>query len=310
MRSSILYVALAFLPLGVAACQKNEGLAQLPPTTAPTAGTGTVPASAPTDAPGTASPAADPGGTSGGLLALTGTTEPARRSTLTPRTSGTVAKVLVKEGDRVARGAAVVVLDPADFALRVRMALAAQSTARANVRAAEVEWKRLAGLVKDQAAPRSQFERLDAQLLVAKAALAQADVGVDMARRDQSNSVVRAPYAGIATMVWINEGEYAAMMPPARLVTLEEVDLIQLKVQVPENGLSRVQVGTALEARFTSIGRTVQAKISRVVRSVDPRTRSFAAIAELPNGDGTLRSGMFAEVRLLGDGAPAEGAKR
>jgi hypothetical protein len=36
---------------------------------------------------------------------------------------------------------------------------------------------------------------------------------------------------------------------------------------------------------------------------MDPRTRTFSAIAELPNKDRALRSGLYAEVSLGGTGA-------
>jgi hypothetical protein len=43
---------------------------------------------------------------------------------------------------------------------------------------------------------------------------------------------------------------------------------------------------------------------------MDPRTRTFAAIAELPNKDHALRSGLYAEVTLVGSkAAPSDASK-
>ena len=48
-------------------------------------------------------------------------------------------------------------------------------------------------------------------------------------------------------------------------------------------------------------------KITRITPTVDARTRTVEVIANIDNGDGKLKSGMLAEIRLLNGahGAPA-----
>lgn len=235
-----------------------------------------------------------------GTLLLTGTTVAYRKSTLAPKVSGTVAKVSVRAGATVKRSATLVVLEQTDFRLMLRQAQAAHATAKARLRAAQVEHKRLSGLLEDRAVPRSQFDKVSAQFDISKAALAQADVAVASARRKLTNAVVRAPFAGVITKVMISRGEAANTMPPTRLLTIEQIDKLELRVQVPETAVKRVTVGTPIRAEFTAIDRTIKTRIARVVSSLDTRTRSFTAIAELDNRDHALRPGMFAEVRLAG----------
>jgi multidrug efflux pump subunit AcrA (membrane-fusion protein) len=52
--------------------------------------------------------------------------------------------------------------------------------------------------------------------------------------------------------------------------------------------------------RFPATNQTLEARLTRVVAAMDPHTRTFAAIAELPNKDHALRSGLYAEVTLGG----------
>ncbi|MFH1130529.1 MAG: efflux RND transporter periplasmic adaptor subunit, partial [Pseudomonadota bacterium] len=82
------------------------------------------------------------------------------------------------------------------------------------------------------------------------------------------------------------------------LIMLEEIDTIEVHIQVPESEMKRVQVGTQVVLRFTAVDKTINAKISRVVPSLDPRTRSFGAIVTLDNPKHELRPGMFVEVTL------------
>jgi RND family efflux transporter MFP subunit len=291
----------------MAACQQDSDAARLPQRASKAPSPAPAPIAPPASQPAATAVTAGAAGSTSGPLLLTGTVRPYRRSTLSPQASGRVAKVLVREGSAVKRNEPLVVLDTTDFRLRLRQALAAQATAKAQVEATRIEWQRLSTLIKDQAVPRSQFDRIDAQLNVGKAGLAQADVAVAMARQALTDATVRAPFDGIVTHVFIARGEYAAMMPPTRLVTIEEVGTLELNIQAPEMALGRIKTGTSIRARFAAIGQTIEAKVSRVVASVDERTRSFSAIAELDNKGGTLRPGMFAEVRLAG---PSEEAAR
>lgn len=237
---------------------------------------------------------------------LSGTTEAYRRSKLAPRVAGVVARVLVREGMVVKEGDALVELDAGDFRLQLRQAEAARQVARAQLDATRVDWDRLSSLTRQNATPRSRFDQVNAQLQVAKAALAQAEVAVEMARKALRDATVRAPFSGIVTDVKIDLGEYATVTPPAELLTLEQVETLELRVLVPETLMPQVREGTPLEVRFGAIDRALTSRVTRLVPSLDPGSRSFAALVELDNRERGLRPGMFAEVRLAGDArAPA-----
>lgn len=234
----------------------------------------------------------------------TGTTEPHRRATLTPRVSGVVTRVHVREGDVVRRGEPLVSLDLEDFTLRLRQAQAGLQVARVQHDAARVEWERNKALLDDRSIPQAQFDAIHARFEGAKAAVAQAEVAVDMARKALRDAVVRAPYDALVSRRLVSEGEYATTMPATQLVTIEEVTVIDLRVQVPAAEMQRVQAGTALQVRFAGIDRELRATVTRVVGSIDSRTRTFPIIAEIPNPDRTLRPGLFAHISLANAGGP------
>ena len=77
-----------------------------------------------------------------------------------------------------------------------------------------------------------------------------------------------------------------------------KVETIDLRVNVPSTDQGRVKVGDALKVKFPATGVEIDARVARVVPSVDPRTRTFPVIAEIPNPGMALRPGMFAEVRF------------
>jgi hypothetical protein len=65
-----------------------------------------------------------------------------------------------------------------------------------------------------------------------------------------------------------------------------------------------------VHARFPATGQTLDARLTRVVGSLDSRTRTFSAIAELPNKGHVLRPGLYAEITLTGTKAADPGATK
>jgi multidrug efflux pump subunit AcrA (membrane-fusion protein) len=77
-----------------------------------------------------------------------------------------------------------------------------------------------------------------------------------------------------------------------------DIHNLELKIALPEPELHRVAEGARVSARFASMDRTVESKIARIIRSVDPLTRSFEVISEIPNDDLSLKPGIFADVKI------------
>lgn len=233
-----------------------------------------------------------------GSTFLSGQTEAHRRSTLTPKVSSTVTRVHVRDGDAVKAGQALVTLDTQDFLLRTQQAEAALQAAKVQLDSAKLDWNRTKALLYDKAVPQAQFDAVDARLKGAQAGVAQAETAVAMGRKALHDATIYAPFAGLIVKRMVNEGEYASVMPATALVILEEVNPLDLRIQVPSTEATRVKVGDPVQVRFPATGQMLEARLTRVVAALDPRSRTFSAIAELPNKDRALRSGLYAEVTL------------
>jgi RND family efflux transporter MFP subunit len=288
-RTSLAALWLPLLALGLGACRDRAEAARLPERPPGSPAEAAPPVAGETTE---ATPAAEPSG----VAWFSGETRPRRRSTMTPRVAGAITRVYVREGDSVKKGDPLVGLDTEDFSLRVDQAEAALRAARVALDAARLDWERTKALLDDRTVPQSQFEAVDARHQGAKAAAAQAQVAVQLARKQLADAVVRAPYAAVVTRRHVSEGEYAAVMPPTSLVTIEEIDTLDLRLDVPAG--ARVGEGAALRVRFPATGQELVARVARVVPSLDPRTRTFPVIAEIPNATRELRPGLFAQATL------------
>lgn len=229
---------------------------------------------------------------------LTGSTDAHRRSTISANQSGTVRGVHVREGDTVKAGQVIVSLDTTDFELYLRQANASIRAARVQVDTARIELDRSKKLLESKAIAARQNDAAVAQERGARAALQQAQVVRDMAQRSISEAEIRAPYDAIVVRRHISEGEAATAMPPTALITLEQRSPIDVRLDIPSARLRELSVGTPVRVRIPALGVELAATITRLVPSVDPRSRAALAIVEVPNEDGALAPGLFVEARL------------
>jgi HlyD family secretion protein len=168
-----------------------------------------------------------------------GTVSACRRAKLAPRTGGQIARLLVKEGDRVRAGQVLLELWNEDLAAQLRAAQDQLESARQRATEACLN----ADLVEREAERSRQLkekgfisdERLDRAIADARARRASCNAaGADVnlassrlsaARAELSRSYLRAPFAGVVAEVTGEVGEFTTPSPPG-IPTPPAVDLI------------------------------------------------------------------------------------
>jgi RND family efflux transporter MFP subunit len=276
-------------------CKRSRGQAQLPPAS----GQGAVPLPTLPEIKGSA--VSDEGTTVAATEGrTTGTTFPRAEAQVGPNAGGVIAKILVKEGDAVKRGQLLFRLDARDAALRVEQAKAAREAARVNLRATETEYQRTKSMYDQKAVNQMQWDQMVSRLDSAKVGLQQAEVAVNMAAKALSDNTVRSPIDGVVTAKLKSEGEMATMMPPTVVLVIQDQSTLELRFRLPEKALAVVKIGDPITARFEAMGVTREAKMTRIQQSVDARTRTVEVVADIPNKDGALKSGLLASVELTG----------
>jgi RND family efflux transporter MFP subunit len=232
-------------------------------------------------------------------IRATGTAAAVSTTKVMPLVPGLIKKLPLKEGDVVKRGQVLAVLDQRQYKLTQRQAQAAMEAAQVGLSATTREKQRFEKLLKEDATARAQYDRVLDKFRGAQAQMKQARVALDMAKKALGDTVLRAPYDGVVVKKIASLGDYATSMPPTVILVLQQVSTLEVKISLPEPELQRVEEGAAAEVRFPSLGdRKVEAKISRVIRTVDPMTRSFEAVVEIDNGDMSLRPGIYARVQI------------
>lgn len=230
-------------------------------------------------------------------LLFSGAVEAQRTTNVATRVGGLVRKVHVTEGDAVKKGDLLVEIDSDDYRLRVESARATVERVQAQIKALQVQHDRAAQLLSRQAIPQSDFDNIDGQLSVARASIREAEVGLKIARDMLSDSQIRAPYDGVITNVAVAEGAFASA-GPSPLVSLEESGALRVRVQLPEQYIRTVKVGTPLRVRALGEAEETVMPITHINPSINTRSRSFSALAEIKDTKQLWRAGMFVEARI------------
>lgn len=195
-----------------------------------------------------------------------GTVKPCRRAKLAPQGGGQIARLLVKEGDRVTAGQVLLELWNVDLAAQIRLAeeqvgsvkarrneacTAAQAARREAVRQQQLVSQ---GFVSAAALDKvvSEAEVREAACRAATAEIAAAETRVGTARAALSRTVLKAPFAGIVAEVTGEQGEYSTPSPPG-IPTPPAIDLIDdscLYVTAPIDEVDAPRIRVGLPARI------------------------------------------------------------
>lgn len=229
--------------------------------------------------------------------------EALRQALVIPKVSGVIERLRVREGDRVREGEVLFELEKGDFLLAVRQAEAALKEAEAAHEQASRDFSRFEALRGKQVISQREYEQARVQRDLALARLEQARVALEQARRNLEETVIRAPFAGVVTQRFKDEGERVrAGMPgqEAAVLLLEDLSVLKARGSLPELEVGQVREGMEAEVRVDAYPQEVfRGKVSLVSPRLDPASRAFTVEVEIPNAKGLLKPGMFARVRIL-----------
>jgi RND family efflux transporter MFP subunit len=148
-----------------------------------------------------------------------------------------------------------------------------------------------------------------AQVDSAKSALSamQQQLGVSQAVRQHYSALadysrITAPFNGVVTWRYADTGSLiqagtsnAGSMP---VVKLAEVDVLRLRLPVPESLAGFVRIGDTATIRVQALGKSFLGKVVRTTASLDMSTRTLQVEIDVPNAKGELTPGMYADVTL------------
>ena len=231
----------------------------------------------------------------------TGTVAAHKTSQIGPRVDGIIEAIEVQVGDRVAEGQLLFRTREADYAIRLREAEHGLRLVRAEAAKAERDLARAEKLGHEGIASAEQLDGVRTAREIAASRLGAAETALARARQDLEDTAVRAPYAGVITRRYVDEGTMVRTMMSASAAVVEimKTDLVVAIVQIPELHLSRVRVGIPARVRVDGAAREVESFVAVLNDRIDPDSRAFEVRLPIENPDLALKPGLFARAELL-----------
>ena len=267
--SALALLAVTIGAMSLAAC-KREAVAPLPPPTVETAPVKRL--------------------MSARELRMSGTIEAERSTPLSFAVPGTVANVLVEEGQAVQRGQALARLTPESYEHALGIAVSQRD------RALDM-FRRLEPMHKNKTVPEVKW-------VESQTALEATEHAVEIARKNLNDTVLRAPENGVVARRIAEPG--ATVAPGIPAFHLVQTRIVRAIAPVPENQVARIRIGQPAHVTVGALGKDFKGEVYEIGVLADPLTRTYPVKITLANPEGMLKVGMVVDAFLpLPGDAPA-----
>lgn len=209
-----------------------------------------------------------PAGTQAAVLNASGYVTARRRATVSSKITGKVVEVNVEEGMAVTEGQVLARLDDATSRAVLALAEAEAEAARRAVRETEVRLAearltlgRVTQLVREQLvteaaadAAQAEVDSLEARLAAAREQVRVAERQIELERTNLDNTVIRAPFSGVAISKDAQPGEMVSPVSAGGgftrtgISTIVDMRSLEIEVDVNESYINRVKTGQQVTA--------------------------------------------------------------
>ncbi|WP_394820994.1 efflux RND transporter periplasmic adaptor subunit [Pendulispora albinea] len=246
-------------------------------------------------------------------ILLPGSAQPLEETTIYARANGYTRRWLVDIGDKVKEGQLLAEIDTPELDQELEQARAQLAQAKAAIAQSNANrdfskstFERYKQLTSAGLASQQDLEQRRAQSLVdeANVGVSQADVAAKEAnirRLTQLKSFARviAPFEGTITQRTIERGALVTSGNATPLYKIAATDPMRVLIQVPQDVAPSVKVGAAVKVTVREYPQRVfEGTVARAAGALDSATRTMNTIVRIPNPNGELLAGMYAQVSL------------
>ncbi len=237
-------------------------------------------------------------------IVYTGTIEALKKTSITPENGGKVARILVREGDRVQKGQILAELETEALRLQLQQAEAGIAVAEAGYNDALKNKERMDRLIKEKAVSEQHYEQVKLGYDAADAQLRQARAALNLARHALDVSIMKAPWSGVIASKNVEVGDVINPMmggfsSTSGVLTLMDFSKVKVVIEVTQNDILNVRKGQTVTLRTPSLpGKEFPGEVTIVNLTADAATKKFLVETVFDNPGLNLRPGTFGDVML------------
>ena len=237
-----------------------------------------------------------------------------RKATLSAKILGKVSEVNFEEGQKVKAGDIVARLDDSNYAAALRQAQAVERQAKAAFENATPIYTRYQSLKTQGAISTDAVENQRTLYDNARTQYAVAQAQVAYAQANLRDTLVRAPFDGIVTVKVAQVGEVVAPQAAGGgdtrtgIVTIVDMDSLEVQVDVSENYIERVEIGGAATIHLNAYPEwDIPGSVIAIIPTADQSKGTVQVRVAIKTKDTRILPQMAARVSFL-TAPPEKGA--
>jgi HlyD family secretion protein len=237
----------------------------------------------------------------------TGVLEPIDVVQVRSKAAGIIRDMPVDVGSEVTEGGLIVQIDPRDVQNQLEGAMADDVAAVAALRNADLARERADTMFAQQAIALTERDSVDAGLVRAASAVADARSNLDIARQQFEDARVRAPIAGTILSKSVSQGQLvtsatASFGSGVTLVTMANLRRVRMRVNVDEADVENIHPDQHAEISVDAVAwRSFDGVVEKIEPEavIDQGVTFFPVLVSIDNTDRLLMPGMNGEVSIV-----------
>ncbi len=236
------------------------------------------------------------------VISAFGNTEDQVSVDVVPQVSGMLVKTFILDGAIVTNGQPLFLIDPSDYAIRVRQADGLVTADRANLELSRLTLERNRPLLAKNMISAETFDTLKTKLDAATAQLQIDEAALDKTRLDLSRCMVTSSVNGVCSKRFLDNGNLA-MANQTKLTNIRSYDPLFVEFSISEQYLDllrREMTAGKVLIEVTPRGDTnsYAGELSFLDNAVNQQTGTILLRGLVPNPDRKLWAQQFIEVRI------------
>ncbi len=238
-----------------------------------------------------------------------GKIQPEEAVQITSTITGWITQITVIEGDTVEPGQHLISIDEKQIRPRYNNALSQVKSSEANLRKVQSQMERTESLFSQNLISKQELEQIEASYQIALSQSEQANANLLSAEDELSKTRLTAPKYGIVTSITKEEGEMAVggMFNPGVLMTVADLDRMEVEVDVNENDVVKIEIGDTSEIEIDAYPDTVfhgvVSEIAHTAKStnmgVQNQVTNFKVKVRMLSVPDKIRPGMSSTVNII-----------
>lgn len=222
------------------------------------------------------------------------------QSSIFSRTNGYLLRWTKDIGSHVNKGELLAEIDTPEVDQELSQAKAARQQIEAQLQLAKSSAERWTNLRKTDSVSQQEADQQTSAYTQAQANLAAADANVRRLEQLESFKHIYAPFSGVITRRNVDTGALITAGSNGQtheLFDIAQVDPLRVYVSVPQTNAPSIKPGMAAYIELREFpGEKFTGKVVRTADAIDPATRTLLTEIDVPNKNGRLLPGSYAQV--------------